>query len=549
MRGRHTAPVHERGQLLIILAFGMVGLLMTLALVTDIGYAYAARQALHNAADLGAYAGADYMQAHPTGTDAEVAATVCQLTRDNFSGASWSAIYVDAHGRHLSPSVQVGTLPPGTAFPAAAAGVHVQANAQTPAFYSRVLGFTFLPLSADATVVFQAAAMRTAVFANAPWQRHLVLSNSSGGFTVTGNMFTNSIDYENTGGYVGDTYDAYDGGVTTINGTVYNVSAMALDQSCFPNGMNGALQVFTCHPGELDKNGVLETSTISYQQEVDNLPQETEPLASIPEPKQADTKCPGHGVNIVAAEDPVYSAGATLQPGYYQHPVTIITGAGGTVTLADCVSPLGGHSPGLYMFMGGLTIEGTGSMVGTDVTLFSAGQLDTSSFQAYYYPINSFDHQVNTQSGYMPDSFRIGGTSSATITLSAPSSGTYVGIALFASHSSPSNISFNTIDGEDSATISITGGVYAVYDTVFPAYNPSWTAVQTCVPVNCDHIGQGSSINTGYRDENKILPDSTGSVTINGLADTDFFQDDGATSITVNAPAFSAASGQLTQLN
>lgn len=132
-----------------------------------------------------------------------------------------------------------------------------------------------------------------------------------------------------------------------------------------------------------------------------------DPYASVPAPAWS-------GLPARGAPNPPYGS-ATLEPGLYQGGLTL--GGGMTITM----------NPGLYYFKGGnFTVANGVRLSGSGVTLF----FDTGA--------------VNFQGG-------------TTITLSAPTSGTYKAIVLFQDRANTTSLN-NIANG---ATVNMTGALYA----------------------------------------------------------------------------------------
>lgn len=133
-------------------------------------------------------------------------------------------------------------------------------------------------------------------------------------------------------------------------------------------------------------------------------PAETDPLAALPTPTAPATKF----TNTVISGN----RSVTLSPGTYVGGIKVIGNA--NVTLL----------PGLYYLQGGLNVNGNAKLTGTGVTLYNAsGAIDIAG--------------------------------NAILMLTAPSSGTYQGIAIFQNRPSSTPLTFS------SAGFRITGEVYA----------------------------------------------------------------------------------------
>ena len=158
--GRHS-PRDERGQVLVVMALALVGLLSMTALVVDGGNAFAQQRLTQNASDAAADAGAVVLAqnigASLVGkplpkTDQDVANAVNGSATNNGITSPTTAFYTDISGNLLSPSVQVGSL--GTAAPPSAAyGVQVNGTKTFPAILTGVVGIRQWSASTRATAV------------------------------------------------------------------------------------------------------------------------------------------------------------------------------------------------------------------------------------------------------------------------------------------------------------------------------------------------------------------------------------------------------------
>ncbi|MDQ2933811.1 MAG: Tad domain-containing protein [Chloroflexota bacterium] len=153
--GRRSEEI-ARGQILVIVGLSMVGLIAMLGLVIDVGFAWAANRDAQNGIDAASQAGAIVMvqnMAGPTSrTDEEVAQAVAAAASAN--GITLDrAEYADWRGDPLNPSVGVGSLPPGSAIPSGAQGVHGTGSLVHLTLLAQVIGIDRLTANAQATVV------------------------------------------------------------------------------------------------------------------------------------------------------------------------------------------------------------------------------------------------------------------------------------------------------------------------------------------------------------------------------------------------------------
>jgi hypothetical protein len=151
----------ERGQVLVIVAVGMLAIVAMVGLVIDGGYAWVRQRDTQNGADAVAKAGTVVVQHYlaevdtPTPNDYDVACEVAQTAASN-GVVLESAEYVDFQGQPLLPSpVMVGdcTVDLGVGIPAGAQGVKAFTSETFDTFLMQVMGFDQLTTTADATAV------------------------------------------------------------------------------------------------------------------------------------------------------------------------------------------------------------------------------------------------------------------------------------------------------------------------------------------------------------------------------------------------------------
>lgn len=142
----------ERGQVLVIVAAGMIGIIAMVALVIDGGYAWGQQRETQNGADAAAKAGAGALQQMYTGatvTNGDVGCAVAQAATDNEVTLS-SAQYTDFQGSVIS---DVGACGSSGLPPAQAQGVKANAEQEFDTFLAGIVGFSQLTAAADATAV------------------------------------------------------------------------------------------------------------------------------------------------------------------------------------------------------------------------------------------------------------------------------------------------------------------------------------------------------------------------------------------------------------
>lgn len=158
-----TRPDAERGQILVIVAVGMIAIVAMVALVIDGGFAWAKQRDTQNAADASAEAGATVLMQNvagvsPAKTDADVEDAVEQVANENGTELD-VAYYTDINGALLTPSGAIttseanaaqvgdGVIPPG------ASGVLARNEQDFETFLGRVIGFSDFTSREDAVAV------------------------------------------------------------------------------------------------------------------------------------------------------------------------------------------------------------------------------------------------------------------------------------------------------------------------------------------------------------------------------------------------------------
>lgn len=158
---RPTPKRTERGQVLVIVAMGMVALVAMVGLVIDGGFAWAQQRENQNGADSAAKAGTVVVQ-HllagvdtPAPNDFDVACAVEAAATANGAVVE-EAEYVDFQGDPLTPTaVIVGDCAAdlGVAIPAGAQGVRARTSQTFETFLMQVVGQDTLTTEADAIAV------------------------------------------------------------------------------------------------------------------------------------------------------------------------------------------------------------------------------------------------------------------------------------------------------------------------------------------------------------------------------------------------------------
>ncbi len=155
MRRTDRSRGDERGQILVIVAVGILAMVAMVGLIIDGGYAWGQQRKTQNGADSMAQSGATVIAQGLAGapkTDGDVGCAVAKAATDNgITGTT--ASYTDVTGTFLSPSVAVGTCGSAGAIPVAAAGVKAVADRQFDTLVMKVVGVSRLTSSAAATAV------------------------------------------------------------------------------------------------------------------------------------------------------------------------------------------------------------------------------------------------------------------------------------------------------------------------------------------------------------------------------------------------------------
>jgi hypothetical protein len=154
---RHRHRHAERGQILVIVAGGLIGLLAIAAFALEGGTLVLNRRDAQNAADLASLAGTRMVALSHTGSakpQSDVFGAVLGTLDDNdclISGGTpctWTARFVGAGLADLGP---VGNT--GGSVPSAALGVRVDVTRQPAAVLGHVLGFDHWDVSTEATAI------------------------------------------------------------------------------------------------------------------------------------------------------------------------------------------------------------------------------------------------------------------------------------------------------------------------------------------------------------------------------------------------------------
>jgi len=158
---RRRTDTEPRGQILVIVAAGLIVIVAMTGLVVDGGFAWGQQRDNQNAADAASEAGAVVLAERLTGLtrlDADVLAAVDGSVADNGvvkSGAWYTDIagnLIDALGVVVSATADAAEVGNGL-IPANAAGVQAQTSKDFETFLVKVIGMRTLTTVADATAV------------------------------------------------------------------------------------------------------------------------------------------------------------------------------------------------------------------------------------------------------------------------------------------------------------------------------------------------------------------------------------------------------------
>jgi hypothetical protein len=260
-RPRQTRRETERGQVLVIVAGGLIGLLAIVALVLEGGTVILNRRDGQNAADLAALAGARVVALNYT-SGGRTQADVYQALEANLdvnncgptasAPCTWTAEFV---GAGLAPLGAVNEA--STNLPANALGVRVGVTRSPGALIGRVIGFESWDVSTEATAV---SGKEPTVAGGT------MLPIAMCGFGTIGNTEceqadgTNAIDFQS--GQIYDLTDGKDapGGFGWLTWLGSN-SAPTLEASmCTPDNPPFTLDSQTDSPGDWLKGYVLGTN-------------------------------------------------------------------------------------------------------------------------------------------------------------------------------------------------------------------------------------------------------------------------------------------------
>ena len=148
----------ERGQVLPLMAGGLVALLVLVGLVIDTGVAFKERRVAQNVSDLAAMAGTrviaeSYLDPSATVTGVTVYGAIDQSATLNGCAApcAWTGVYVRPNG--TGAWTELGAVVNGGNVPAGAQGVKVTTDRRPGTFFVRIIGKSEWEVAATATAM------------------------------------------------------------------------------------------------------------------------------------------------------------------------------------------------------------------------------------------------------------------------------------------------------------------------------------------------------------------------------------------------------------
>lgn len=307
----------ERGNILVLTALSLTGLMSCLALSVDVGNAYYAQRQLQTLADTAAMAGAleitscagsnncNLMQTAATSAMTESGASAALSTQCGAASASGLNLTLN------NPPCALGASDPNSGL---SNYVEAVVSKTVPSYFAGILGFPTFQVSARAEAGYAVAA------------------GGAGGNTC---MNTPSLTL-NSGSSITDATGSTCGVNDNSAGTLYLNSGVTVNVGSFTD-------VGTDHCNSCSNINPMPTTGTSV------VP---DPYSGLAPPTQP--------TNTISTS--TISTGTTLGPGYYPNTLNFNSGTY-TVTL----------SPGLYWFGGGWNVNGNVTVQGTGVTLYFAG--------------------------------------------------------------------------------------------------------------------------------------------------------------------------------
>jgi len=160
MWNRLVSRDDERGQVLVIVAGGLLVFIAMVGLVIDTGVGFHERRDIQNASDLSAMAGTKLIADHYLDggrTGAEVYAAVNSSLIANgcvvADGCDWTAQYVKPDPAVTGGEILLGDVTTAGGIPAGAQGVRIETESSTDTFFMQVVGIDQMDVAVNATAM------------------------------------------------------------------------------------------------------------------------------------------------------------------------------------------------------------------------------------------------------------------------------------------------------------------------------------------------------------------------------------------------------------
>jgi Flp pilus assembly protein TadG len=465
-RLRHNRRAGQQGQILVIVAGGMLLFLAVVALVIDLGFVFMLHRQEQNAADPGALAAARYI---PSGDRAAMWGAACFYAEQNgFKPTRSDGVRCEAAA--VDDSVLTLNWPPGpTAGGYAGNKSYVEVAITRPhhSFFAGVVGISTITISSEAVAANDTgAAGSSSLVSLNPTDCSSAKLHGGGGaggiyiFPATGvpagsggYVQVNSICGAGTGGN-DNCMDGSQGGLTIAGGTTIQSNTIYIQGGCNVNGSSPTI----VPPTSFDERAAFVGDPLS--------------LLRPPLPADLPTQaCPGGGPSGTPSSPKTCNINGTqtIQPGTYYGGWTI--GNGTTLTL----------SPGIYIIAGGgisqtgglLAASGRVLIYGTDSPVCGSGSTATRCQQ-------KLDFTGSAQ-------LDLRGLSKATVCPPYGSSGCPYGGILFwqDGNASGRGTDKSNVELEGSGSLRLEGTIYAPGGEVKITGNGLGTGCATSGPANC----------------------------------------------------------------
>jgi len=324
----------ERGQVLMLVAVLLTGLLGLVGLVVDTGHYYAERRQVQNAADQATMAAALEFK-YSGNVSAATTAAMQNAAANGFNNdGSSNTVTVNrppSSGPHAGDNNYIEVLideQPQTFFiHVLTSGGHVKARGVAGITNPNILPYNFVSLRSDC-------------------KKHTLLVNAGGVLTVNGGMYVNSCSWDNN-----------DPGSQCKHGDAFDV---------FGSGQIHAQSINVV--GGWETHGPCDAAYLSPAPLV-NQPIIPDPLAGLayPDPSAQVTR---YGSPSTQSKLIISGGTTTIQPGTYWGGIQIKSSA--NVTMA----------PGLYVMAGGgFEASGGATLTGNGVTIFNTSSSGTANFK------------------------------------------------------------------------------------------------------------------------------------------------------------------------